>query len=97
MLNDVGEPVTKSKRFLLNGEADTAASTSKATSAPGVLSDGAEAAATETADNDVSVFTAFHPPLAIGQFTIDSYYHYYYFIIIIIIIIIIINLFFGDH
>ena len=94
MHEDVGEPVTKSKRCLLNSEADTAASTSKATTAPDdVLSYGAEAAATEPADNDVSVFTAFHPPLAIGHFIIDSYYHYYYYFIIIIIIIIT-NLFF---
>ena len=59
MHKDIGEPVTKSKRCLLNSGADTAASTSKATTAPAVLSEGAEAAATETADNDVSVFTAF--------------------------------------
>ena len=59
MHKDVGEPVTKSKRCLLNSRADTAASTSKATTSTAVLSEGAEATATETADNHVSVFTAF--------------------------------------
>ena len=54
MHEDVGEPVTKSKRCLLNSEADTAASTSKPTTAPAILCDGAEAAAPETAGNDVS-------------------------------------------
>ena len=54
---DVGEPARKSKRCLLNSGVDAAASTSKATTAPAVLSEGAEAAATDTADNDVSVFT----------------------------------------
>ena len=56
---DLGEPVRKSKRSLLNSGAETPASISKATTAPAVLIEGPEAAATETAVNDVSVFAAF--------------------------------------
>ena len=49
------EPVRKSKRCMLNSGAETAASTSKAAIAPALLSEGAEAAATQTAYVDVSV------------------------------------------
>ena len=56
---DLGKPVRKSKRCLLNSAAETPASTSKATAAPAVLTEGPEVAATETAVNDVSVFAAF--------------------------------------
>ena len=66
---DVGEPVMKSKRCLLNIDADTAASTSKATTAPAILSEGTEATAIETADNDVSVLNS----AAKGHFTIGHY------------------------
>ena len=56
---DLGAPVRKSKRCLLNSGVETPASTSVATIAPVVLTEGPEAAATETAVNDVSVFAAF--------------------------------------
>ena len=56
---DLSELVIKSKRCLLNSGAETPASISKGTIAPAVLTEGREAAATETAVNDVSVFAAF--------------------------------------
>ena len=56
---DLGEPVRKSKRCLLNSGAETPASTSKATIAPALLAEGPEAAAPKTVVNDVSVFAAF--------------------------------------
>jgi len=77
---DFGEPARKSKRCLLNSGADTAACTSKATTAPAVLSEGAEAGTTETADNEtIKIKAEGIPAPNSGAESPDTmgYVHYY--------------------